>query len=141
MQERDRDRDALAHAAGELVRIGVEPLLGRGDADARERLAGRGRAPPFADTLSCARIASIICVSMRRTGFSVFIGSWKIIARRWPRKARSSSSGLPSKFLAVEPDRAARDPPRRVDEAEDGEPGDRFARPGFADEPQHLAAA
>ncbi|MNI81731.1 hypothetical protein D3C73_1383750 [compost metagenome] len=32
------------------------------------------------DTLWCACTASIICVSTRSTGFSVIIGSWKIIA-------------------------------------------------------------
>ena len=41
---------------------------------------------------------------------------------------------------ALEHDRAGGDPSRRVDEAEDGKPGDRFAGAGFADEPQHLAA-
>ena len=90
VQERDGDGDALAHAARELVRIGVEPLLGRGDADrARAPRGARSRAA-LSETRSCARIASIICVSMRRTGFSVVIGSWKIIAMRLPRSARSS---------------------------------------------------
>ena len=34
--ERERDHDALAHAAGEFMRIAVDPLLGRGDADLAE---------------------------------------------------------------------------------------------------------
>ena len=41
---------------------------------------------------SCARIASIIWVSMRRTGFSVIIGSWKIMAMRDPRSRASAGS-------------------------------------------------
>ena len=35
--QRDRDRHALAHAAGKLVRILRQPLLGRGDADRGEQ--------------------------------------------------------------------------------------------------------
>ena len=34
--ERERDDDALAHAAGEFVRIAVDALLGRGNADLAE---------------------------------------------------------------------------------------------------------
>ena len=45
MQQRDRDRDALAHAAGELVRIGVEALRRVGNAHRRERLDRSRRAP------------------------------------------------------------------------------------------------
>jgi hypothetical protein len=40
VQHRDRDGDALAHAAGELVRPGAQALLRRRDADARERRGG-----------------------------------------------------------------------------------------------------
>ena len=38
--QRHRDHDALAHAAGELVRIFVDALLGRGDVDAAQQLDG-----------------------------------------------------------------------------------------------------
>ena len=38
--ERHRDHDALAHAAGELVRILVRALRGRRDADGLEHLDG-----------------------------------------------------------------------------------------------------
>ena len=45
--ERERDHDALAHAAGEFVRIGVDALLRRGNADLGEQIDGalarRGR--------------------------------------------------------------------------------------------------
>ena len=36
--ERDRDHDALPHAAGELVRVGVEPLLRRRDVHEPQQL-------------------------------------------------------------------------------------------------------
>jgi len=41
---------------------------------------------------------SIICVSMRSTGFSVIIGSWKIVAMRSPRSRRIASSDLARRF-------------------------------------------
>src|ERR1700736_613708 len=48
------------------------------------------------DTRSCAVIASIIWVSMRSTGLSVIIGSWKTIATFAPRSRRSRSSDAPT---------------------------------------------
>ncbi len=48
VQQRDRDGDALAQAAGELVRIGLQPLVGRGDADGGERRRAPAPAPPVA---------------------------------------------------------------------------------------------
>jgi hypothetical protein len=42
-QERHRDDDALAHAAGELMRIEVEAAIGIGNADALQHVEGCGR--------------------------------------------------------------------------------------------------
>ena len=64
--------------------------------------AARARSSAAArETFSCARIVSIICASMRRTGFSVIIGSWKIIAMRLPRSWRISSGGQRAQVAAV----------------------------------------
>ena len=60
------------------------PTLARASR-ARARAAGRAIG-------SCARTVSTIWVSMRSTGFSVRIGSWKIIAMRLPRSCRICSS-------------------------------------------------
>jgi hypothetical protein len=38
----------------------------------------------------CVSTASTIWVSIRRTGFNVIMGSWKIIAMRLPRRRRHS---------------------------------------------------
>ncbi len=46
VDERHRDHHALPHAAGELVRIVVDPLLGPRNADLLERVHAPGRAPP-----------------------------------------------------------------------------------------------
>ncbi len=107
VEQRDRDRHALAHAAGELVRIGRKPLVRAGmptlasASRARARAAARG-------TCACARIVSTICVSMRSTGLSVIIGSWKIIAMRLPRSRRISLRGQRGQIAAV---RSAMRPP------------------------------
>ena len=46
--QRHRDHHALAHPAGELVRVGVDALLRRRDADAAEQIDGaRLRASPL----------------------------------------------------------------------------------------------
>ncbi len=74
VQKGDGDRHPLAHAAGQLVRIGAQALFRRRDADMAKRVAARSRAV-FRSIFSWAWIASIICVSIRRTGFSVIIGS------------------------------------------------------------------
>ena len=47
----------------------------------------------------------------------------------------------PDKVPALEQDFAASHAPRRVDQPEDGETGDRLARAGLADKSQNLAAA
>ena len=140
VQKRDGDRHALPHAAGELMRIGGEALVRRGDADHAERIARALPARPGGCTFSCARTVSTICVSMLRTGLRVIIGSWKIIAIRRPRSLRISLGGKPDEILALEQDAPARHPARRIDEPEDREAGDRLARSGFADEPEHFAA-
>ena len=49
VEQGGRDGDALAHAAGELVRVGVEPLLRMGDAHAPQRVAGQGAGGGGAD--------------------------------------------------------------------------------------------
>ena len=68
--QRHRDHRSLAHPAGELVRVGVDPLVGLGDADAVEHLdrmragqpssrrrCGSGR-PPRSGCRRCRRGAS-----------------------------------------------------------------------------------
>ena len=58
--ERHRDHDALAHAAGELVRVVVEARLRRRDADAAQHLDRRAPAASFRETSRWRTIASTI---------------------------------------------------------------------------------
>ena len=75
-QERHGDHDALAHAAGELVRIVADPPLRVGDADRVQHLDGaRPHLPPRQAPGCFARCTSIICVSIEKTGLSEVIGS------------------------------------------------------------------
>ena len=56
--ERDGDHDALAHAAGELMRIARKALIRIGDAELRQqgaRLAARGRVRRAADAAAALR--------------------------------------------------------------------------------------
>ncbi len=71
--------DALALPAGQLMRIGVEPLLGLGNADLAQQLEhalAHGCAVEAADA---ARSTSPTCCSMVCSGLSEVIGSWKIM--------------------------------------------------------------
>ena len=115
-RQRDRDHHALAHAAGELVRIVVEPARGRRNADEVEELDGpprplaRPRAgyAPSGSRRSARRTDS--------TGFSAVIGSWKIIAISRPRTARSCGSGMPIRSRPCQ----STEPPIRAGEAARG---------------------
>ena len=60
VQHGDRDSDALAHAAGELMRIGAQALVRRRDADALERPDSLRARLRDSETLRCARMASTI---------------------------------------------------------------------------------
>ena len=85
--------------------------------------------------------ASIIWVSMRSTGLSVIIGSWKIMAISRAADGAQLVLGRPTSSSPAKPDRAFDDAARRIDQAEDRQAGDGLARARFADQPQHLAAA
>ena len=96
-RERHRDHDALPHAAGELVRVVVDPLL-RPPGSAPGPSAG-----PPADLASerfmprCTRNISAICQPTGKTGFREDSASWKIIAISGPRTAGARSSGMVSR--------------------------------------------
>ena len=137
-RQRDRDHDALTHAARELVRVVAEARrCGAGcrpGPAARPRvLAGRGARAPV-----CAFRFSPIWRPTVSTGLSAVIGSWKIMAISRPRSRRSSRSGMADQFAAAPDDRAL-DAARRSHQAQDRAQGHALARAGFADQSQHLA--
>ena len=139
--ERHRDHHPLAHAAGELVRVGVAaraPASGMPTcAEQLDRaLARRARG---GTGCAAARLADLRA-DRAAPGSSDVIGSWKIIAISAPRTARSSRSARP-------PGRAPRspiDPPSTRapvgQQAQHRERGDRLAAARLADDAERAAA-
>ena len=76
---------------------------------------------------------------MRSSGLRLVSGSWKIVPMRRPRMCAHSRRRQVVDALAVEPDFAAGDAAGRIEKADDGEPGERFAGAGFADDAEDLA--
>ncbi len=79
-EERHGDGDALAHPAGELVRVVIDALLRVGDADPAQHLDG-------ARPLGGGGLAALAVLDVapsasptESTGLSAVIGSWKTIA-------------------------------------------------------------
>ena len=131
------DHGALAHAAGELVRVlGGADLRGRRcrpRAGARPRaLRARPRARRPWSTWP-----STTWAPTGSTGLSVVVGSWKTIPTSRPRMRRSRFAVRPDHLLPAEADGAGH--PRRVgQEPGDGERGDALARARLADDAEHL---
>ena len=93
VQQRDGDRHALAHAAGELVRIGARAARRGSGCPPCPAHRAPGPAPRRGRRARARAPSRSSASSMRRTGLSVIIGSWKIMAMRLPRSARSCGSG------------------------------------------------
>ncbi len=136
--EGERDDDALAHAAGEFVRVGVESLGGGGDADALEpedrplaRLGGADR-------------------QMRAHGFHQLAADGVERVQRGQRILEDGADLLAADraelvwthivdAFAVEPDLATTDAAGRLEQADDGGPGERLAGAALADDAEDLA--
>ena len=98
----DGDHHALALAARQLVRVGVEPPRGLGHARrARAGAAASARAAR-ASRPRCRRSGSAIWRPTVCSGLSAVIGSWKTIAMRSPRSAHIAA------LVAARPARARR---------------------------------
>ena len=130
--QRDRDRDPLLLAAGELVGIAPHDV-----ARVREPDGGEERQRPLlgrrADRASCSRSTSTSCSPTVRTGFSVLVGSWNTIASRRPHSRRSSPAGWASRFVAAEA-HLALDPGAAAEGAHDRLGHRALPRARFADE-------
>ena len=90
--QRDGDHDALAHAAGKLVRILLQPARRIGDADQAQQL---DRALVRRGAIACrdaAPAVSVICRPIVSTGFSEVIGSWNTMPMSPPRISRIAAS-------------------------------------------------
>ena len=140
VEERDGDRHALAHAAGELVRIGAQPLLGRRDADALERLARDVRAPLSRDDvvvrphgLDHLRVDAQHRVERHHRVLEDHRDAVAAHARAC-RSRRACARSSPFEQDAPADDAARRSTRPRIEK-----PVIDLARARFADQPEHLA--
>ena len=139
VQHGDGDDHPLAHASGELVGIGAQPLFRGGDADEAEGVA---RTPP-------RRVAADLRVRPDRLDH-LRVDAQQRVQRHHgvledhgdARSAQPPELGLAGgqKVPAVEDDPARGNAARLVDQADDGEAGDRLAGPRFTDQAEDLAA-
>ena len=139
VQQRNRDRDALAHAAGELVRIGIEPLCGIGNAHSGERL-DRPRARGFArDAAMRLQREAHLC---RDRQHRIKHAHWVLKHHRDALAAQRTQLlwRKTDQFLPGELHRTADDAAGRIDQSEDGKPRDALARARLADQPDDLAS-
>ena len=138
-RERHRDHHALAHAAGELVRI-VAQRASRRPGSAPAAASRRPcRARLSCCSPRCSRTASAICSPTVSTGFSEVIGSWKIIAMSLPRIFRISASLFSSRFSPLKRILPRSIAPGLRDQPHDRERGDRLAGTRLADDAERRA--
>ena len=138
-QDGDGDGHPLPHAAAELVRVGAEPLVGAGNADEAERVAGAAAGLGAADALVGLHGLDHLRVDAqdRVQRHHRVLEDHRDVAAAKPAHVLI---GQPGNIAALEQDLAGHDPARRVDQAEQGEAGDGLARPALADQAHHLPA-
>ena len=137
--ERHRDHDALAHAAGQLMRVFLDALLRLGNADEFEHLDRALDAPARGSCPWWRMSASEIWRPTVITGLSDVIGSWKIIEMSLPRMSRICVFVELQGDRALEFDRAVDDAARRIwDQAQQRERRNRLAAARFADDCQRF---
>ena len=140
--QRDGDHDALARAAGELVRVLVESVAaprecGRGPAS---RQRGRGASRCAQPLVQYQRLRDLPG-RRRMTGLSEVMGSWKMTEISLPRMSRMAGLVEPDQLAAAKPDAAGDDASgRHRDQSEDGRGADALAAARSADDAEHLAA-
>ena len=139
VEQGDGDGDALAHAAGELVRVGGEALLGRGDADHAQRVARAGTGFGVGD------------IGVGVDGFHHLGVDAQDRIERHHRVLENHRDAVAAKLAlfgfiergdvaALKQDLPGGDAAGGVDQADEGKAGDGFARAGLADEAKDLAA-
>ena len=101
--ERHRDRRALAHASGELVRVARDPVGGNADTLEQLRRSPVRRRP---SAIPCSSIGSTSWSPIRFTGLNAFIAPWKTIATSRQRCGFDGLLAARQDVLALEQDRA-----------------------------------
>ena len=136
--EPDRDHHALAHAAGEVMRILLEPARAVGDADELEQFEG-----------ACRRLL-VVHLQMNLQGLHHLLADGQHRIERGHRLLENHRDvaaallahlllGEVEQVLPFEQDLALRHPAGLGEQAHDGERGYRFAAAGFPDHGNDLA--
>ncbi|MNH95957.1 hypothetical protein D3C73_486110 [compost metagenome] len=137
MKQCDRDRHALAHAAGKLVREKVDLTLGVGDTNLRQCLYGPISCLCRADVLMCfEREPDLRADAKHRVQrhHRVLENHGNGLATDLPQLVRLKAD----QFAAFKLDRALDDPAGFIDQADNREAGDRLSRSGFPDKAENL---
>ena len=138
-RQRDRDHDALAHAARHFERIGLGAARRVGDADRRAASRSRWSGASRRGTLPWRISTSAICRPTVRIGLSAVRGFWKIIAISRPRTSASWLGLGGEQIEPAEHGAPGGDFAGGIENAHHRIGGDRFARAGFADQRDGLA--
>ena len=136
--DRQRDHDALAHAAGEFVRIGVDAFFRRGNADLGQQIDGalaRRRCRQI--EVGADGLDDLVADPVQRVE-----AGQRILEDHADPLAADLAHLLRRQIVdphARQIDLAAGDAAGRIDQPDHREAGDGFAGAGFADHAQHLA--
>ena len=136
--ERQRNDDPLAHPARELVRLMVDPLGRRRDADLGQQVDRTGTGRPAAQA------------EMQADGLDQLLSDREERVQRGQRiledRADLAAAHLlhrpvaePVDAPAADVDLARGDAPRRLEQPQNGKPGHRLAGAGIADDAQDFA--
>ena len=136
-RERDGDHGALAHAAGEFVRIRIEPTCGIGDADKVQQLdRARPRGPAVQPAMHGEALGDLQPDRQHRVerGHRLLEHDGDVLAahRRVQRRLGQRQEIGPAPHDASAGRRMARE------QTQDGAQDQAFARTGFADQADHF---
>ena len=138
--QRHRDHRALAHAARELVRVGVDALARLGDADEVEQLDRAVVAPaPWRRAVGADRLDELVAHLVERDAATT-AGPGRSSRCRCRGSGACSSLGRSSAGRGRRSARCPRCARGSAREAHDGEGGDALARARLADDAERLAA-
>ena len=136
--QRHRDHDALAHAAGELVRIFVDAPLRRGDVDAAQQFdRALARLPPRSAAMAQDGLDDLVADREARIerGHRLLEDHRQAVAAQVAQRL----VGHIEQIEAVEADRAGDLGGMFRQQAHDGERRHALAAAGFADQPERRA--
>ena len=136
--DRQRDHDALAHAAGELVRIGVDAFFRRGDADLGQQIDGALARRGLREIhVGPDRLDDLVADPVERIE-----AGQRILEDHADPFAADAADFFRRQMIdphSRQIDLAAGDAAGRIDQPDDGKAGDRFAGAGLADHAEHFA--